>query len=400
VPALARSRSSLNGSRGAFQHFRRRSVACFLLDLALMKTRPRVLIVDDEMGVRESLRAILQSECEVLTASTGEQALDLIRRDPVEVMTLDLKMPGLGGIGVLERAKQLDPDLEVLIITGYGSLDTAVQGLRLRAYDYISKPFDSTHVRHLVGKAIAHRTGVKRMKSVPEQLLSSLSHELRTPLNVIMGYSSILQEEGEQVLSDEQRLALDRIQSNSTTLLSYVETLFYMAELDRGLMPLAVAPLCVTDVLARVGAELAPRAREKALGWRLDTPADLPLASDAEKLCRLVRVLADNAVRFTTAGEVVLVARPAANGVTLEVRDTGPGIEPELIVETEDVIAGRATDGPPRLLGFGLRLAGRLVRALGASLTIAGSPTGTTCHLVVPDLAATQRSRTVHAATA
>jgi signal transduction histidine kinase len=360
-----------------------------------MNARPRVLVVDDEMGVRESLRAILQGECDVVTASSGEQALEIVRREPVDVMTLDLKMPGLGGIGVLERARQIDPDMEALIITGYGSLDTAVQGLRLRAFDYLAKPFDSTEVRRLIAKALARRTAVKRMKTVPEQLLSSLSHELRTPLNVIMGYSTILQEDGDS-LSEEQRLALDRIQSNSTALLSYVETIFYMAELDRGLQPLAVGPVSVSDVLARVGAELAPRAREKGLGWRLDAPADLPVATDEQKLAKLVRVLAENAVRFTEHGEIVLVARPAASGATLEVRDSGPGLEPDLIVETEDVIAGRATDRPPRLLGFGLRLAGRLVRTLNAGLTIASDPSGTTCHLVVPDLAA----RAVLAATA
>jgi two-component system, sensor histidine kinase and response regulator len=364
-----------------------------------MSARPRILVVDDEMGVRESLRAILQSDCEVVTASTGDEALDIVARAPVDIMTLDLKMPGLGGIGVLERAKQIDPDLEVVIITGYGSLDTAVQGLRLRAFDYLSKPFDSMHVRRLIGKALARRAAVRRMKTVPEQLLSSLSHELRTPLNVIMGYSTILQEEGAS-LSDEQRLALDRIQSNSTNLLAYVETIFYMAELDRGLMPLTPTPLRVSDVLGRLGSELGPRARDKGLAWHVDVPSELPLTTDEEKLLRLVRVLADNAVRFTGAGEVALVARPAAGGITLEVRDTGPGLAAELIVETEDVIAGRSNDKPPRLLGFGLRLAGRLVRVLGASLTIASSPNGTTCHLVVPDIVSAQRSRPLQAASA
>jgi len=365
-----------------------------------MSLRSRVLVVDDEMGVRESLRAILHGECEVVTAASGEAALDAMARDPIDVMTLDLKMPGLGGIGVLERAKQIDPDLEVLIITGYGSLDTAVQGLRLRAFDYLSKPFDSAQVRRLVARAIARRAAVRRMKTLPEQLLSGLSHELRTPLNVIMGYSAILREEGEDNLSEEQRVALDRIQSNSASLLAYVETIFYMAELDRGLMPLARGSVRVSDLLARVGAELASRARVKGLGWRLDAPAELPLTTDEDKLVRLVRALADNAVRYTTEGEVVLVARPAATGVTLEVRDSGPGIDPELIVETEDVIAGRATTRPPRLLGFGLRLAGRLVRILGASLTMAAGPDGTTCHLVVPDLAAAESSRSAQAATA
>jgi signal transduction histidine kinase len=215
-----------------------------------------------------------------------------------------------------------------------------------------------------------------------------------------MGYSTILQEEGDTSLSEEQRLALDRIQSNSTSLLAYVETIFYMAELDRGQIPLAVGTVGVTDVLARVGAELAPRARAKGLGWRLDAPAELSLATDEEKLLRLVRALADNAVRYTSEGDVTLVARPAANAVTLEIRDSGPGISGELIVETEDVVAGRASDRPPRMLGFGLRLAGRLVRVLGASLTMASSPTGTVCHLVVPSLAAAHSGHSVHAATA
>src|SRR5216117_2757674 len=160
-------------------------------DPSAMSLRSRVLVVDDEMGVRESLRAILHGECEVITASSGEAALEVLGRESIEVMTLDLKMPGLGGIGVLERAKQIDPDLEVLIITGYGSLDTAVQ------------------VRRLVARAIARRAAVRRMNALPEQVLSGLSHELRTPLNVIMGYSAILREEGEDSLSAEQRLALD-----------------------------------------------------------------------------------------------------------------------------------------------------------------------------------------------
>src|SRR5256886_11462538 len=316
-----------------------------------MSLRSRVLVVDDEMGVRESLRAILHGECEVVTAASGEAALEVMARDPIDVMTLDLKMPGLGGIGVLERAKQIDPDLEVLIITGYGSLDTAVQGIRRRAFDSLPKPFDSARVRRLVTRAIARRAAVRRMKTLPEQLLSGLSHELRTPLNVIMGYSAILREEGEDNLSQEQRLALDRIQSSSSSLLAYVETIFYMAELDRGLMPLTRDAVRVTDLLARVGAELAPRARAKGLAWRLDAPAELPLVTDEDKLARLVRALAGNAVRHTAEGEGVLVARPAASGVTPEVRDSGPGTDPERIVETEGVIAGRATTRPPRLPG-------------------------------------------------
>jgi signal transduction histidine kinase len=351
-----------------------------------MTGRPRLLIVDDERGVRESLRVILEGDCECLTAESGDEALDIVGRETVDVVTLDLRMPGLGGIAVLERIKHVDPDIEVLIITGYGSLDTAVQGLRHRAFDYLAKPFETEEVRELVQKALARRFAVRRMKAAPEHMLSTLSHEFRTPLNVIMGYSSMLREETDEALSEEQRLALDRIQSNSNALLSYVETLFYMAELDRGLVPLVSGAVNVPGVLACVRDELASRAAAKGLGLLVEAPAGLVVATDEDKLTRLVRALADNAVRYTPAGEVVLAARPLEGGVALEVRDTGPGLAPELIAETRDVIANHSAATPPRLLGFGLRLAGRVVRTLGAELSVTAGAAGTAFHLAVPSV--------------
>jgi signal transduction histidine kinase len=361
-----------------------------------MDGQPRLLIVDDELGVRESLRAILQKDCQVLTATSGEQALEIVSREPVDVVTLDLKMPGLGGIGVLERLKQMDPDVEVLIITGYGTIDTAVQGLRHRAFDYISKPFDCDQVRGLVQAAIARRVASRRMKQLPDSILSTLSHEFRTPLNVIMGYSTILEEESGDKLSQEQRQALDRIRSNSGALLAYIETLFYMAELDRGAVPLAVAPVRLADVLAKLKQELAPLVAERGITLQVDASTGLVMASDEDKTTKLLRALVDNAVRFTTSGGVVVTARPASGGATVEIQDTGSGLPAELIVETEDVIAGRSGIRPPRQLGFGLRLAGRLVRALGASLTLVGRPEGTVCHLVLPDLATADAPRVAY----
>jgi len=350
--------------------------------------RPRVLIVDDELGVRESLRALLKGECEVRTAASGDEALEILGRESFDIMTLDLRMPGTGGIRVLERAKQIDPDLEVLIITGYGSFDTAVQGLRFRAFDYIAKPFDCDQVRRLVQVALGRRAAARRLKAAPEQLLSTLSHELRTPLNVILGYSAMLRDEGDPTLTTEQRRVLDRIDENSVSLLGYVETMLYVAELDRGVVPLEVGPVRVGEALSRLSTDFEPRARAKKIGWRLEAPADLVISSDGPKLLRLVRTLAENALRFTTAGTVMLVAWPGPDGITIEIRDTGPGLGPEVIIETEDLAAGRSGGEAPRHLGYGLRLAGRLVRVLGGSLTFAASRAGTTCLLRIPNLAA------------
>ena len=342
-----------------------------------MPTRPRVLIVDDELGVRESLRAILGSDHDVLTASSGDEALEIVRREPVDLVTLDLRMPGMNGIAVLEQIKRYDPEIEAIILTGYGSLDTAVAGLRHHAYDYLAKPFDCDQVRRVVASALGRRTALQRLRAAPEALLAALSHEFRTPLNVIIGYSSMLGDEEAPPLSDEQRLALDRIQSNSSALLAYVETLFYMVELDRGLVPVASAPVAVGALLVGIQSELASTASGRQIAVRVDVDAGLVVDGDEDKLRRLVRALADNAVRHTGRGEVVLAARRDGNQVVIEVRDTGPGLAPELVAEIDDVIAGRSDGEPPHHLGFGLRLVGRLVRALRLGLRVTTGPAGT-----------------------
>src|SRR2546430_17007515 len=89
-----------------------------------MNERPRLLIVDDERGVRESLRAILQGDCEVFAASTGDEALAIVGREAADAVTLDRKMPGLGGIAVLHRTKESDPAMQGGVRTRDGASAT------------------------------------------------------------------------------------------------------------------------------------------------------------------------------------------------------------------------------------------------------------------------------------
>src|SRR5574342_729764 len=108
------------------------AVACYLLWLGRMDTnKPHVLVVDDEMGPRESLKMILNPHYTVHVAERGGQAIELLSKFPIDLVTLDLKMPGFSGINVLEKVKQYDPDIEAIIITGYCALETSIEGLRL-----------------------------------------------------------------------------------------------------------------------------------------------------------------------------------------------------------------------------------------------------------------------------
>lgn len=103
----------------------------------------RLLIVDDEEGFRESLAAQLnRSDFEVAFAPDGERAVELVRERDFDVILLDVLMPGLDGIGTLERIKRARPYTEVIFLTGHASIDAAVVGLERGAFDYVMKPAD------------------------------------------------------------------------------------------------------------------------------------------------------------------------------------------------------------------------------------------------------------------
>jgi DNA-binding NtrC family response regulator len=129
-----------------------------------------ILVVDDEFGPRESLRMILKPLYEVYTASDGQEALRLIGDKDIDVVTLDLNMPGLSGIEVLKEIKKLRPNTEVIIVTGYGSLGNASEAIRFGAGDFISKPFDVADIISIVAKAFERRNFNLKIKRLSERM--------------------------------------------------------------------------------------------------------------------------------------------------------------------------------------------------------------------------------------
>src|SRR5476649_899599 len=112
-----------------------------------------LLVVDDEEGPRHSLRMVFRHDFHVHAVDSGEQALAYARAHPVHLAILDIRMAGCSGIEVLRALKEIDPKIEVLMLTAYETLETARQALRLGACDYLSKPFDLSAIRDAVARA-------------------------------------------------------------------------------------------------------------------------------------------------------------------------------------------------------------------------------------------------------
>ena len=140
--------------------------------------RARVLVVDDERGPRESLRMILSPTYDVTMVASGAEALEILHTAPVDVVTLDLAMPGLRGQELM-RAIRLDfPDVEVIVITGHGTLESATDAIRHGICDYLQKPFDVVQVTASIYRALTRRRGRRRLVTFLEELANVVGRDV------------------------------------------------------------------------------------------------------------------------------------------------------------------------------------------------------------------------------
>ena len=121
-----------------------------------------VLIVDDDKSIRYSLKRMMEGNFSVLTAQNGEEALNRFRENPPDLVIMDIKMPGQNGIDVLKEIKSIDPKSLVIIMTAYGTTETAIEAMKYGAFDYILKPFPIPQMKGLIEKALSLRKLMKQ----------------------------------------------------------------------------------------------------------------------------------------------------------------------------------------------------------------------------------------------
>ena len=182
---------------------------------------PQVLVIDDEMGPRESLRMLLKPNYQVHTAESVEAGIKILKERQPDAVISDIRMPGTNGIDGLRKIREIDPHVAVIMLTGFGALETAQEALRLGANDYISKPFDAREMRDVISRNVertrVHRTGehaAGEIKELNNRLLKELAqkerlaslgqasaefvHDLGNPLTIVWGYVQLLAKKLEQ----------------------------------------------------------------------------------------------------------------------------------------------------------------------------------------------------------
>jgi DNA-binding NtrC family response regulator len=176
------------------------------------QARARILVVDDEFTVRDSLYNWFRKDgYEVDTAEDAQQALKLLQESPRDVILADIKMPGMDGLEMQRRIHDIDPEVAVIMITAFASVETAVQALKQGAFDYVTKPIDPDELSHLVRKAVDAR----RLKTENIQLKGTIE-EMSRGLEII-GESPQMQKVLEMVQSVAQTDATVLIRGESGT---------------------------------------------------------------------------------------------------------------------------------------------------------------------------------------
>src|ERR1039457_3675683 len=193
--------------------------------------RGTLLVVDDEDGPRRALQVIFQDDYEVFMASDGPQAIALAKHHKIDVALLDIRMNGMSGIEVLERLKFVAPDIEAIMMTAFETTETMRQALRLRACDYINKPFDISVMRSAVAAAMQRRTLESEIHNNAEKLeqllvelqnqkmqeqmahtrgeiYASIIHDINGPLTVISGFVQLMS----QRIGDSTRLEMEELE--------------------------------------------------------------------------------------------------------------------------------------------------------------------------------------------
>ncbi len=367
----------------------------------------KLLVVDDEPGIRSGVSRILENYTvsfpfmdedygfDVDVAETGEEALKIIKSKPLDIVLLDNKLPGIQGVEVLEYINQQNIDVVVVMITSYASLELAVKATRKGAYDFVPKPFTPKELRASV-ETITKQLFLRRMtkklntegRQVRFQFLSVLSHELKSPLNAIEGYLKMMQEKkyGEQITEYMEMIdrSLHRLQGMRNLIMDMLD----FTRIESGKKKRKIEPVSLCEIIQYSIEAFQPLAIQKDVDVYLNCNEKITLDADRQELEIVCNNLISNAVKYNKVGGRVDIDLKKDNGrVIMAVSDTGIGMEPEDTKRLfEDFVRIKSKETKDISgSGLGLSIVKKVLDLYGASVSVDSQPGEGSCFTVVFD---------------
>jgi two-component system sensor histidine kinase/response regulator len=339
----------------------------------MLLERPRVLVIDDEEVIRDACSQVLMAQGSIVsTVESGEAGLKILDEFRPDVILVDLKMPGKSGMQVLEEISNFDGTIIKIVITGYASIESAVDAMKKGAFDFICKPFSPDDIRRVVAKGLQERRlileneALKKMQENTRRNMTSLvSHELRAPLAATVQYLEVVLAGIAGPLSDEVKDMLSRCSLRLREMLEMIGRWLNLATFDPARMAAHFLPVNLTEVAAQSIEILTPIAKERDVGITQQKVEGIPLIKGNKgALTEVFNNLISNAIKYNKPGGYVEVfVCDEGQEVIVEIKDNGIGIEKEhlgRIFEEFYRVDGRR-DAPVKGHGLGLSIAKKIV---------------------------------------
>ena len=315
-----------------------------------------IMVVEDEIGARATLCGILEDTgYHLIGLGSGGGALEAIRASEFDVIITDIRLPDIDGMEILELAKEMNPDAAVIMMTGYASVETAVDAVNQGAYAYFVKPVNPDEIKTAISNALKQQRLSQENKRLVESLqhsnkllfkaneelreatqaksefLAHMSHELRTPLNVIIGFSELMWDEVPGAVNEEQKQCLNDILSSSKQLLNLINDILDLSKIESGKMELRLKGFSLPEVIESLRSIMMPilSPRKQSLEVEIEDKINL-VCADKAKVKQVLLNLLSNATRFTPDGGKLRIEVIKENGwCRVSLIDNGVGLKKE-----------------------------------------------------------------------
>ncbi|UCF70822.1 MAG: response regulator [candidate division WOR-3 bacterium] len=342
--------------------------------------KPRILVIDDEKAICDACAQILGAEkYEVATEQDGESGLDRLDEFAPGVVLVDLKMQGLSGIDILERVKEKDHRIVPIVITGYATVESAVECMKVGAYDYLPKPFTTEQLRMIVKRALNWRAALleaERISDEKEKLrqnyISMISHEMMTPLVAVVQYLEVLRNGFAGKLSAEQERVTVRMKTRLDELLRLIERWLKLARIEDVALRKNFTDVSLPEVIASVLEEASDMIEVKKIRVNVDLPSGVGvIKGDAGLVKEIFMNLVSNGVKYNREhGELSVRLREGDEYWVVEISDTGIGISEEDIPRVGEEFYRIKSEGTIAGSGIGLAIVKRIIEVHNGKLEI------------------------------